>query len=271
MLSVKDQMQIMGIVNVTPDSFSDGGRYFDHKEAISHGIELFESGASIVDVGGESTRPFSDEIDEEEELRRVIPVISALSAYGSISVDTRHADVALRAVENGATIINDIGGQLAPVAAETGAAWVAMHMKGDPKTMQIDPHYDDVVSEVHDALESMVLEARSLGVKQVIVDPGIGFGKLAIHNLKLLREIARFKDLGCRILVGTSRKRFLAKLPHLEVSEPPPLEREEQGLGTEAWCLMQGVSIMRVHDTRKTKLLCDLVDRSASAYAKIYS
>jgi dihydropteroate synthase len=259
-------LKIMGVVNVTPDSFSDGGDFFDREAAVAHGLELFEAGAQIVDVGGESTRPFAEPVEEREELRRVLDVVAALSKHGIVSVDTRHERVAEKAVENGASIINDVGGALAPLAAKLGVAWVAMHMKGDPKTMQLAPAYLDVVSEVIDSLEAMVGRAQDLGVPEVIVDPGIGFGKTAQHNLELLKSVSRLKTFGCEVLLGTSRKRFLAKVTTKERFEPPPKDREEQQLAVEAWCLLNGVDIVRVHEVVKTRQLIDLMKKGQDAH-----
>ncbi len=259
-------MIVMGVVNVTPDSFSDGGEYFDHDRAIDHGMKLFEQGAEIVDVGGESTRPFADVVDEEEELRRVLPVVRTLSCYGLVSVDTRHAMVAERAVENGAKIINDVSGTLAPVAARCEVPWVAMHMKGNPQTMQLSPTYDDVVGEVKTYLRLKVEEALSMGVPEVIVDPGIGFGKTAYHNLEILRCIGEFKELGCKVLIGTSRKRFLSKLSSADKTPPPPKDREEHQLAVEAWCALNEVAIVRVHEVMKTVQLLNLLQRADTAF-----
>ncbi len=259
-------MIVMGVVNVTPDSFSDGGEYFSHAKAVAHGIELFAQGAQMVDVGGESTRPFADTVSEDEELRRVVPVVRVLSQYGFVSVDTRHEKVAEKSVENGAKLINDISGTLAPVAARCNVPWVAMHMKGNPKTMQLSPTYEDVVEEVLNFLRLKIEEALSMGVPKVIVDPGIGFGKTALHNLQLLKSIGRFRELGCAVLVGTSRKGFLSKLSVADKTPPPPKDREDHQLAVEAWCALNEVSIVRVHDVKKTVLLLELHDKAELAY-----
>ncbi len=258
-------MIVMGVVNVTPDSFSDGGEYFSHEKAVAHGIELFAQGAQMVDVGGESTRPFADTVSEDEELRRVIPVVRALSEYGFVSVDTRHEKVAECAVENGAKLLNDISGTLAPVAARCNVPWVAMHMKGNPKTMQLSPTYEDVVEEVINFLRLKTEEALSIGVPEVIVDPGIGFGKTAFHNLQLLNFIGRFEELGHAVLVGTSRKGFLSKLSLIDKAPPCPKDREEQQLAVEAWCALNKVAIVRVHDVKKTTQLLELYDKAEVA------
>nr|MDA8080527.1 dihydropteroate synthase [Actinomycetota bacterium] len=202
---------IMAILNVTPDSFSDGGRFFDVGSAIERGHQLAAMGADIIDVGGESSRPGAAPVPLEEELRRVIPVISELSKSYRVSVDTFKPEVASRAVEAGATLVNDISASLAAVAAEYDVGWVAMHMQGSPQTMQRNPHYEDVVGEVFDYLQGKVDWARDLGVKDLWADPGIGFGKNLTHNLALLAGLDQLSKLGVPILVGTSRKAFLGK------------------------------------------------------------
>lgn len=250
-------LQIMGVVNVTPDSFSDGGDTFDVDTAIRRGFEFAELGCSIVDVGGESTRPGALVIDEEEELRRVIPVIRALSKIVRVSVDTSKPLVARRAVDAGATIINDISASLAEVAASTGAGWVAMHMQGEPQSMQDDPRYENVVSDVRAFLAERAAWAHSLGIAEVWLDPGIGFGKSFDHNLDLLAKIGEIVDLGYPVLVGTSRKTFIAKLASIrEGSLPSPKDRLEGSLATAAWCYSRGVSVMRVHDVAEVTQLC---------------
>ena len=204
--------RVMGIVNVTPDSFSDGGRFLDPEAAISHGLGLLAEGASVLDVGGESTRPGATPVTVDEELRRVLPVVEALAAHGRVSIDTRKAEVARAAVAAGATLINDITAELWPLAAELGVGWVAMHMRGEPGTMQQEPHYDDVVAEVCAFLEERATLARNAGVREIWVDPGIGFGKTAEHNLALLARLDRVVELGWPVLVGTSRKMTLGRL-----------------------------------------------------------
>src|SRR4051794_14920559 len=176
----------MGVLNVTPDSFSDGGRYLDHEAAIAHGLALFSEGAHVVDVGGESTRPGAQPVAIDEEIRRVVPVIAALAPHVRVSIDTRHAAVAEGAIAAGATLLNDVSASLAPVAAANGAGFVAMHMLGDPRTMQREPSYPDVVADVRAYLLSRADSARAAGVDEVWIDPGIGFGKTAAHNWSLL-------------------------------------------------------------------------------------
>ena len=179
---------VMGVVNVTPDSFSDGGRFLDPDVAVAHGRELARQGAAVVDVGGESSRPGASPVPEAEELRRVLPVVRGLVPHVRVSIDTVKPAVAAAAVEAGASLLNDISGALGPLAAELGVGWVAMHMQGTPATMQKDPRYDDVVAEVHGFLAERASAARRAGVEEVWVDPGIGFGKTLGHNLALLRH-----------------------------------------------------------------------------------
>jgi len=251
---------IMAILNVTPDSFSDGGRFFDIGTAIDRGHRLAEMGADIIDVGGESSRPGAVPVPLEEELRRVIPVISELSKSYRVSVDTFKPEVAAKAVEAGATLVNDISASLADVAANYGVGWVAMHMQGSPQTMQRNPHYADVVGEVCDYLSKKIDWARALGVKDVWADPGIGFGKNLSHNLALLSGIGKLAELGVPILVGTSRKAFLGKIAEASVGMPvPPSKRSEASVASCAWCFMHGVTMARVHDVAETKELLTLL------------
>ncbi|MDA8386803.1 MAG: dihydropteroate synthase [Actinomycetota bacterium] len=250
---------VMGVVNVTPDSFSDGGDFFDHAKAIEHGLELVGLGCDIVDVGGESTRPGSLPIDEEEEVRRVLPVVAALSKQVRVSIDTVKPSVARAAIDAGATLVNDISSSLAEVAAAAGVGWVAMHMQGEPRTMQENPHYDDVVSEVVDYLRAKADWARQLGINEIWLDPGIGFGKTVEHNLELLANIDPLVELGFPVLVGTSRKTFLGRIAsRFEGEMPPPRDRLEGSLATAAWCFSRGVRAMRVHDVREVLQLRSL-------------
>jgi dihydropteroate synthase len=235
---------VMGVVNVTPDSFSDGGRFLEPGAAVAHGLELVEAGADILDVGGESTRPGATPVDPDEECRRVLPVIAALAPHARVSVDTRHAQVAEAAVEAGASLINDVSATLWEVAAARGVGWVAVHMQGTPETMQRDPHYDDVVAEVAGTLAERAATARAAGVPEVWVDPGIGFGKTRAHNLALLRHLRRLAGLGEPLLVGTSRKGFLGDL----TGGAPVGDRLEASLATAVWAMTQGAGMVRVHD-----------------------
>jgi dihydropteroate synthase len=250
---------VMGILNVTPDSFSDGGRYVDTQDAIRHGRDLFAQGAGIVDVGGESTRPGAQEVSEAEELRRILPVVEALADDGVVSIDTRKERVAKIALQAGATIVNDVSATLGATAAEFGAGWVAMHAQGVPETMQQSPHYADVVEEVYRFLQDCRIRAEKFGVRELYLDPGIGFGKTVDHNLALLRNLARFLDLGTPILVGVSRKSFLARLTRLR-QMAKPMEREEQSLAANIWALAHGASVVRVHEVSPVVEYLRLVD-----------
>jgi dihydropteroate synthase len=243
---------VMGVLNVTPDSFSDGGQFYSHDAALAHGLEMVAEGVDIVDVGGESSRPGAEPVTEPEELRRVIPVIEALSPHVRVSVDTTKAPVAEAAVHAGATLVNDISASLQEVAAAEGVGWVAMHMRGTPRTMHHDPRYDDVVGEVAAFLEERAQRALAAGVSEVWVDPGIGFGKTAEHNLSLLRHLGRLAAGGHPVLIGTSRKSFIGRLVE---GEPGPLPTEERlagSLATAVWAMANGAGMVRVHDVGPT-------------------
>ena len=246
----------MGVVNVTPDSFSDGGRFADHAAAIAHGLVLAAEGADWVDVGGESTRPGSTPVPEAEELRRVVPVIEGLAARGlRVSIDTRKAAVARAAVAAGATLLNDVGASHGGVAAELGVAWAAMHVQGEPATMQDAPTYVDVVREVRDDLVARADAAREAGVPEVWIDPGIGFGKTHQHNLILLAHLDELVTTGYPVLIGTSRKGFLgALLGRSDASEgPSPVDdRLEGSVATATWAMACGARMVRAHDVRAT-------------------
>lgn len=248
---------VMGIVNVTPDSFSDGGRHAGIEAAVAHGLALVAEGADILDVGGESTRPFSEPVAEAEELRRVAEVVRRLAAESGVpvSIDTSKATVAERAIDLGAEIINDVTGlegdpRMVAVARETGAAVCAMHMQGTPRTMQLDPRYDDVVADIHGYLATRrdALVAAGLPPEAICLDPGIGFGKTHEHNLTLMRHAGRFLDLGVPILVGHSRKGFIGKSIERALGRPAT-DAERDGGTAGAACLLasQGVQIVRVH------------------------
>jgi dihydropteroate synthase len=248
---------VMGVLNVTPDSFSDGGCWFGYERAVGHGLNLVRDGADVVDVGGESTRPGASPVDEAEECRRILPVIEAVADSGvRVSVDTRKAAVAKAAVKAGATLINDVSASLWPVAAEDGVGWVAMHMRGEPRTMQVDPRYDDVVTEVRDFLVDRAARASAAGVSEVWIDPGIGFGKTQEHNLQLLRHLDRLVETGLPVLVGTSRKTFLGRLTAAAdgcAGQPTPTEdRQEASLASAVWAMTRGAAMLRVHDVRPT-------------------
>ena len=249
--------RIMGIVNVTPDSFSDGGRYATPDAAIAHGLALVKQGADLLDVGGESTRPGAAPVSEADELQRVVPVIEGLRGCGvPLSVDTMKATVARAAIAAGASVVNDVGGlrddAMIDVLAETGASACVMHMQGEPRTMQHAPTYDDVSSEVLDALELALRRAEARGVarSRLWVDPGIGFGKTGEHNLFLLRHVAELRLLGVPVLVGVSRKRFLGAL----VGDKPAPERVVASAAAAAIVAATGaVDVVRVHDVTETK------------------
>ena len=250
-------VRVMGILNVTPDSFSDGGRFLEPAAAIEHGRALLAEGADIVDVGGESTRPGAREVSAQEELARVGPVIEALAAERGrsgvvISVDTSKASVAAAALEAGASFVNDVtalrgDAGMVGVVAVSGAECCLMHMLGDPRTMQRDPRYQDVVSEVKSFLEERLAFAVGEGVReqQVLLDPGIGFGKTVAHNLQLLARLDELVSIGRPIVVGTSRKSFLARLT-TRPSEPH--ERLAGTLATSVLAFERGASVLRVHD-----------------------
>jgi dihydropteroate synthase len=235
----------MGVLNVTPDSFSDGGRYLDRDAAIAHGLAMWNDGAAYVDVGGESTRPGAEPVDEGEERARVVPVIEALVADGvRVSIDTRHAAVAAAAIEAGATLLNDVSASLHDVAATAGVPWIAMHMRGRPRTMQDAPRYDDVVAEVRAYLVERAETALAAGVPEVWIDPGIGFGKTAAHNLTLLRHLGELVASGHLVVIGTSRKRFLGDL----TGGAAEGDRLEGTLATCVWAAAAGAKMVRVHD-----------------------
>lgn len=240
---------MMGVLNVTPDSFSDGGRYFDLERALARGLEMIAEGADVIDVGGESSRPGARPVPEAEELRRVVPVIEALARHVRVSVDTTKPAVAEAALSAGATLLNDISASLWPVAASCGAGWVAMHMRGTPGTMQDDPRYDDVVGEVHGFLIERARQAVEAGVREVWVDPGIGFGKTARHNLTLLHHLPVLAASGFPVLVGTSRKGFLGLLAGGPGEERAPVAQRLPGsIATATWAMLAGAAMVRVHD-----------------------
>ena len=249
---------IMGVLNVTPDSFSDGGQFFDIDTAVAHAVEMAIDGADIIDVGGESTRPGSAEVTVEEEIQRVVPVIERLAGKirSGISVDTRKSKVAKAALEAGASIVNDVSGlkydkNMAEVAARHGAGMILMHMRGTPENMQNSPCYSDLIGEIKEDLRLSALEAFKAGVKKgsVAIDPGIGFGKTVEHNLEILNRLEEFKDIGLPICIGTSRKSFLGKL----LDKPDP---DDRLAGTIATCVaagMKGARIIRVHDVKAAR------------------
>jgi dihydropteroate synthase len=262
----------MGVVNVTPDSFSDGGRYEEPDSAVAHGLTLVAEGAEVIDVGGESTHPGAYPVDPDEEQRRVLPVVAALSPHVRVSIDTRNAATAHAAIDAGATIVNDVSASLWPVAAERGVAWVAMHMLGDPRTMQDHPTYGDVVAEVRAFLVARAEQAVAGGVDEVWIDPGFGFGKTVAHNLALLAGLDTLVATGFPVCVGLSRKAFLGRLlaasdgaaarptlPGVDaglaldaITPVPSGDRIEGSLASAVWAIQQGAAMVRVHDVRAT-------------------
>lgn len=281
---VRNPAEVMGILNITPDSFSDGGYYLDPIDAVTRSRSMVAEGAGFVDVGGESTRPGAAPVNPVEEQRRVLPVIEALGSdpalHGArISIDTRNASTARAAVSLGATVINDVSASLWSTAAELGVGWVAMHMTGDPRTMQARPFYTDVLDDVRRFLDERSSLAESAGVTEVWVDPGIGFGKTTRHNLALLAGLRHLVDDGRPVLVGTSRKRSLgqmlaesdslaAGLPASSSADTPSVtpvpvdDRREGSLVTAVWAMIQGARTMRVHDIRATVVAMETVRRT---------
>ncbi|MGE5479300.1 MAG: dihydropteroate synthase [Chloroflexota bacterium] len=251
--------KIMGILNITPDSFSDGGKHFGREVALRHADKLVEEGADIIDIGGESTRPGAEEVGVQEELIRVIPIITELGKRYpnlTISVDTTKFQVAKAAVGAGARIINDVSGlafdpRIAEISAETGASLVLMHMRGTPRTMQNSPKYDNVVEDVYSELAERIELARALGVKNIIADVGIGFAKSLEHNLELLRNHDRFLALGIPLLLGISRKSMFDKM----FSLPNPLERDLPTALMHAALLTKKIDIIRVHNVKNMAML----------------
>jgi dihydropteroate synthase len=257
----------MGVVNVTPDSFSDGGRFLRADDAVRHALRLVDEGADVLDIGGESTRPGSDPVSEQEEMDRVVPVVEELAASVSvrISVDTYKPRVAEACLARGATLVNDVTGLTDPamidVVRMSGAGVVIMHMRGRPKTMQHDLAYQDVVAEVRSFLGARAQAARDAGIEEVVIDPGIGFGKSPAHNFELLRRLPEIASLGHPVLLGPSRKSFLGSLP----SRLPPEERLEGTLAAVALGAWNGASIVRVHDVREARRVLEVVDATLSS------
>ena len=253
---------VMGIVNVTPDSFFPDSRTSSTDAAVARGRALFDEGCDIVDVGGESTRPGAATVDVAEEISRVVAVIEALAPLGPVSVDTQKELVARAAVAAGARVVNDVSCTLVEVAGELGVGYVAMHRQGDAQTMQLAPTYDDVVAEVSAFLRGAAERARRAGVGQLWLDPGIGFGKTLEHNLALLANCRHFVELASAIdagvLIGTSRKQFLASLGARNLGVD---ERLEGSIASEAWALLEGVSMVRVHDVAAAVQLRELLAR----------
>lgn len=246
--------KLMGVVNVTPDSFSDGGLFLDAEAAVAHGRELARDGATILDVGGESTRPGAEEVSVKEELARVEPVVAGLAGVATVSIDTSKAAVASAALDAGASIVNDVTAlrhdpEIGALCAERGAGLVLMHMQGDPRTMQEDPRYDDVVDDVKAFLAERMEAAIGMGVAEELIwlDPGIGFGKTLEHNLELLRRLGELRELGRPLVIGTSRKSFLGKIDGSDVGD-----RIGGTIASSVLAAAEGADVLRVHDVAET-------------------
>ncbi|MBN2134468.1 MAG: dihydropteroate synthase [Acidobacteria bacterium] len=256
-ITFEDAPLVMGIVNVTPDSFSDGGRYFNRDEAVKHALDLLDEGADILDIGGESTRPGSDPVSLEEEIDRVIPVIRQLSQLTDkpISIDTTKAGVAKLAIENGAEIINDISGfhfdpDIKTVASESGAGTIIMHTLGPPKTMQVEVKYHSLLDDIYNFLLNSAKDLQDIGVdsESIVIDPGIGFGKTPDHNLEILRNLPFFKQMGYPLLIGASKKSFIGAILDQDVQN-----RTEGTLAVDSVITHLGVDIIRTHDVKRTR------------------
>ena len=256
-----DRTLIMGILNVTPDSFSDGSLFFDADKAVEHAKRMANEGADIIDVGGESTRPNAEPVSEEEELKRVQPVIArlAIELDMPISIDTYKPRVAEECLKSGANLVNDITGlrskEMLKTAAKYNVPVVIMHMKGTPKNMQQNPAYGDVVKEIKEFFIDRICEAEKAGIKNIIIDPGIGFGKTTEHNLQILKRLSELKELGCPILIGTSRKSFIGNVTGLPVNA-----RLEGTLASVAIAIMNGANIVRVHDVKECRKAVQIAD-----------
>ncbi len=253
---------IMGVLNVTPDSFSDGGKHFKFEAALKRGLEIVEAGADFIDVGGESTRPGADDVPIDEEIKRVIPVIEKLakSTQVPISIDTYKSEVAERALDAGAVIVNDISGlhfdqRMADIVNRKKASIILMHIKGTPKTMQMHPEYQNVVEDICTYLQEGIRLANDKGIEQIIIDPGIGFGKTVGHNLEIIKHLKKFKRFGYPVLVGPSRKSFIGKILDLPVDE-----RFEGTAAAVAVAVINGANIVRIHDVKEMKRVTQIVD-----------
>ena len=263
-LTFGEYTHVMGILNVTPDSFSDGGHYLDADRAVAHAKAMVAEGATLIDIGGESSRPGAVPVPAEEELSRVVPVIRALAGAVDVplSVDTYKACVARHALEAGAHLVNDItalhgDAEMAAVVAEMEAGVILMHIQGTPRTMQLAPHYDDVVNEIRQWLQERVQLAEASGIAPecIIADPGIGFGKTTAHNLEILKRLDAFRELGKPMLIGTSRKAFIGTVLDL-----PLEERIEGTVATVCWAIAHGADIVRVHDVKATARAARMTD-----------
>ncbi|MFA5085757.1 MAG: dihydropteroate synthase [Candidatus Omnitrophota bacterium] len=264
-LPYSDRTYVMGVLNVTPDSFYDKGRFFDLKKAVKRALDIEREGADIIDVGGESTRPGASDVGVDEELKRVVPVIRAISKRikAAISVDTRKSEVAEAALKAGASIVNDVSALrddpcMAGVVAKYRAGIILMHMKGSPRDMQIDPIYIDVVKDIIKSLKVSINLAKRAGIKddKIIIDPGIGFGKTVGHNLEILRALECFKKIGYPLCIGTSRKSFIGKI----LGSKDPEDRLAGSLTTAVIAAVNGANIIRVHDVRLTRQALRITD-----------
>ncbi|MDD5174004.1 MAG: dihydropteroate synthase [Candidatus Omnitrophica bacterium] len=264
-LPYSDRTYVMGVLNVTPDSFYDKGRFFDLKKAVKRALDIEREGADIIDVGGESTRPGASDVGVDEELKRVVPVIRAISKRikAAISVDTRKSEVAEAALKAGASIVNDVSALrddpcMAGVVAKYRAGIILMHMKGSPRDMQIDPIYIDVVKDIIKSLKVSINLAKRAGIKddKIIIDPGIGFGKTVGHNLEILRTLECFKKIGYPLCIGTSRKSFIGKI----LGSKDPEDRLAGSLATAVIAAVNGANIIRVHDVRLTRQALRITD-----------
>jgi dihydropteroate synthase len=253
----------MGVLNVTPDSFSDGGAYPDANAAIEYALEMMEEGADMIDIGGESTRPGSERISAHEEADRVLPVVEGIMRHNGdaiLSIDTYKAEVASEALEQGACIVNDISAlrfddKMGLVILKHDASVILMHMKGEPRTMQENPNYDDLIGEIKTFLQDRIEFVRRLAIRQIIIDPGIGFGKRLPDNLEILKSLRRFAELGCPILIGTSRKSFIGK-----ILDAPVDQRLEGSIASAVIGVLNGAALVRVHDIKETKRAIQIVD-----------
>lgn len=263
-LELDRKTHVMGVLNVTPDSFSDGGLYLKPEKAVEHGLEMVCNGADIIDVGGESTRPYARRVSTAEEKDRVLPVIEALAKEVRIpiSIDTYKSEVARDAIKSGASMINDISAlrfdpEMGSLAARAGVPVIIMHMKGDPSNMQDNPSYDDLIIEILDFFKDAIEHAKSAGIPRdlIIVDPGIGFGKIFDDNLKIIRKLARFASLGCPIMLGTSNKAFIGHILNNE-----PFERDTGTMATIAAASMNGAHIVRAHNVEKAVETVKIID-----------
>ena len=276
-LKLGEKPCIMGILNVTPDSFSDGGKYYNFEKAVDHGKELVAMGADILDIGGESSRPFAEPVPEEEEIQRVVPIIKELSHQIDIpiSIDTIKSKVAKQALDAGASMINDISSfekdsEMADLAAEVNVPVIMMHMKGTPETMQVNPEYNDLIKEINDYFIQRVDYAVKKGIqrKNIILDPGVGFGKTVEHNLVILKNIDKLAKLGFPVLIGSSRKSFIQKILNMKnekAIEAASEECENGTLASVAAAFMNGGHIVRVHDVARVKPFLQILDSIKSA------